>query len=127
MMYVKPLGTELDWPITWELAEGETIETASQGVYPEEAGGISVKSESSKIEGATTSCLFVGGVLGHLYEATTTIVTNQGRTNSQTITLIMGISLAAGTQIPIEAQDHIITEAGDHIVTQASDILGSEE
>jgi len=94
MMQVKPLAAELDWPITWELAEGETIQSASHSVYPVEAGGVSVKSGSEQIDVATTSCLFTGGVLGHVYEATTTIVTSQGRTDSRTITLIMGISEA---------------------------------
>ena len=52
MMQVKPLAAELDWPITWELAAGETIQSASHSVYPVEAGGISVKNGSPQLAGA---------------------------------------------------------------------------
>lgn len=93
-MLVKPLGDELDFPITWALAAGETIASAAHSIYPVETGGLAVKAGSATINGAVTSYLAELGVFGHLYEATTAIVTSQGRKLSRTVTVIMGVSEA---------------------------------
>lgn len=96
-MIVKPLGTEMGWPIIWPLAEGETIvddPVPTPTIYPIEVGGVTVRADSAAVNGATTTCLFEGGVFGHIYEATTLITTSAGRKLSKTITMIMGITEA---------------------------------
>lgn len=89
-MIVKPPGASIDYPITWELADNETIVSATHSASPIEAGGVVMKSGSDEISGASTSCLFEGGILGNLYEVSTSIITNFGRRDSRALTLRIG-------------------------------------
>lgn len=89
-MKLKAATSELDYPITYTLEEGETISTSTWAVSPVEVGGVEVKAATPAIDGAATSCILKGGIAGHLYEVTNTIVTNQGRTDVLTATFRVG-------------------------------------
>lgn len=91
-MKIHPLGIRRDYSISWDLAGTEAISGSSWSVAPVEAGGLAVADGSEQIaeDGVTTSCLIEGGIAGHLYEVTNVIETDQGRTDSRTITLRIG-------------------------------------
>lgn len=92
MIFVKPGSAELDWPITYTLADSETILTSEWSVTP--AGAMAVKVGSPDISGFTTSCILTGGALGKVYEVANTITTSQGRKDVRTITFRIGPSEA---------------------------------
>lgn len=89
-MIVKPADASIDYPITWELADSETIVSATHSVNPIEVGGVAMKSGSDEISGDSTSCLFEGGIWGNLYEVSTSIITSLGRRDSRALTLRIG-------------------------------------
>ncbi len=91
-MKIKAADAELDWPITYVLATGETIETATWSVEP--AGELAVKEGSEDISGATVSCLLTGGERGKRYDVTCRVVTNQGRKDPRTVTFLIGPAVA---------------------------------
>ena len=95
-MEIKAAGAVLDWPISWTLADGETISTSTWTTAPTETGGLAVKAGSAAIAGLITSCLVEGGIFRRVYELTNRITTSQGRTLEQTITFRIGPSEVTG-------------------------------
>ncbi len=77
-------GANLDYGFDWLangwLASGETIETSTWT-----AQGLTLTRQ--QISGGVTSVFAAGGKKGNSYKLTNTITTNQGRTDSRTITL----------------------------------------
>lgn len=88
MIEMKAPTAELDWPITYTLADGETISSSTWAVSP--TGELAIKVGSDTISGLTTSAIVTGGTLGKVYEVTNTILTNQSRTDVRTITFRIG-------------------------------------
>lgn len=89
-MEIKATEAVLDWPISWALADGETIAGSTWSVAPVEAGGVVVEAGSPAIAGAVTSCLLSGGIFRRVYTVTNRITTSQGRALSQTVTIRIG-------------------------------------
>jgi hypothetical protein len=89
-MHLKAPGSELDFPIEWTLADGETISTSTWVVSPVETGGLAVKVGTPAISSATTSCIVEDGLFRHVYELTNTITTSQGRTDVRTVSVRIG-------------------------------------
>lgn len=87
-MQVKPSGAKLDYPITYDLAAGETISLSAWSVSPSGTGAPVVSAEA--INGAVTSCLVAGGVSGRVYELVNAITTSHGRDDQRTITIRIG-------------------------------------
>ena len=84
----KAAGAELDWPITYDLAVGETITSSTWTVEP--AGALAVKAGSAAVAGAVVSCILTGGVFRRVYRVRNLAVTSQGRTYEQTIAFRIG-------------------------------------
>ena len=95
-MEIKAPAAVLDWPISWQLSTGETITGSSWSVSPAEAGGVAVVPGSPAITASVTSCLLAGGLFRRVYVVTNRIITNQGRTLEQTVTLRIGQSEVSG-------------------------------
>lgn len=95
-MEIKAPAAVLDWPISWSLADGETITASTWTVAPSEEGGLRVVSDSPVINDLVTSCLVEGGLFRRVYVLTNRITTNQGRTLEQTITFRIGPSEVTG-------------------------------
>lgn len=91
---MKAPGAELDWPISYTLAVGETITTSTWTVAPVEAGGVTVKAGTPSIAAGVTSCILTGGNFRDLYDVANTVLTSQGRTYQQTVTLRIGPMVA---------------------------------
>ena len=87
---LKAAESELDFPISYDLAVGETIASSAWTVLPVETGGLAVKSGTPAIVGAVASCIVTGGVLRRVYRLRKTVVTSQGRTYAQTIGIRIG-------------------------------------
>ncbi|HEY4546666.1 MAG TPA: hypothetical protein VIG90_09610 [Pedomonas sp.] len=84
MFRMKPSSADLDYPITWDLAEGDSIVSSTWAAMPiglPGEGDMAIKAGSQIIEGETTACLLTGGREGRRYRVTTTITTAQGRTD----------------------------------------------
>lgn len=86
MYRMKPAGAALDYPITWEMAEGDSIATSTwtaEAIGLPCAGDLEVKSGSQIIEGDTTACLLTGGVPGRRYRVTNTVTLASGRVDER--------------------------------------------
>ena len=80
-----PYGASLDYPIVYALDDGDAIVTSAWTITPVEDGGLSMIDGSDQIDGATTACLFTGGLLGRVYEARNTVQTQAGRSLVETL------------------------------------------
>lgn len=97
-MLLKLAGSRLDYPVTYELADGETIQASAWAVAPVEAGGLVVVDGSKSIAGATARCLVEGGLAGHLYNLQNVVTTDQGRALKTVLTV--RVAGAVSTDIP---------------------------
>jgi hypothetical protein len=95
-MEIKAANAVLDWPISWVLADEETISGSTWSAAPAETGGLAVVAGSPAVTGEVTSCLVSGGVFRRVYTLTNRIITSQGRALEQTITIRIGPSEVTG-------------------------------
>lgn len=93
MYRMKPAGADLDYPITWDLAEGDSIASSAWAVAPigtPAEGDMQVKAGSPLIDGATTACLLTGGVYGCRYRVTNTVTLASGRKDERSMLFRIG-------------------------------------
>lgn len=89
-LIIKAPTSELDWPISYTLAAGETISGSTWTVSPVEAGGMAVKGGTPSITGSVTACILTGGNFRQIYEVTNTVTTSQGRVYAHTAAFRIG-------------------------------------
>jgi hypothetical protein len=86
-LLLKDPEASLDYAIDWgaEYLLGDTVAQSSWQVIPVEAGGLVVM--ASRFDSTFTSVTASGGVPGHLYQLTNTVVLASGLTDSRSIVL----------------------------------------
>lgn len=89
-MIIKAATSQLDWPISYTLASGETISTSTWTIVPVETGGLGVVGDSPAITGAVTSCILTGGLYRAVYSVVNTVTTSQSRTHVQSFDVRIG-------------------------------------
>lgn len=93
MYRMKAQGADLDYPISWELAEGDSIASSTWTVVPVGStaeGDMQVKVGSPLIDGASTACLLTGGVHGRRYRVTNTVTLASGRRDERSMLFRIG-------------------------------------
>ncbi len=85
--FLKNPTASLDYTIDWNagyLAD-ETVSASSWTIIPAEPDGLAVTSEIQT--GLRTSAIVGGGVPGHYYQLSNTVVLSNGRTDSRSISI----------------------------------------
>lgn len=86
-IFLKDPEATLDYGIDWGegyLQEGESLSASSWSIFP--GSGLTIDSEPPF--GASQATVFVtGGTVGHIYQLTNRIVTDQGRTDERSLTI----------------------------------------
>lgn len=86
-IYLKDPAATLDYGIDWGagyLQDGESLSESSWSIFP--SGGLAIDSEPPV--SSTQATVFVtGGTVGHIYQLTNRIVTDQGRTDERSLTI----------------------------------------
>lgn len=90
MIYFKDPQASVDYTINWDAGylDGTTLSSSAWTIEPEEDGGLTVDSDTNDSETATVT--LSGGVVGHVYRATNTIMTSAGITDERSITILCG-------------------------------------
>ena len=86
-LLLKDPGASLDYGVDWgsEYLSNDVIATSGWAVEPVEVGGLLIASQANDLLRSTVS--LSGGVAGHLYRLTNTVVTTGGRTDSRSFTI----------------------------------------
>lgn len=86
-LLLKDPGAALDYGVDWgsEYLSGDVIATSGWAVEPVEVGGLAINGQANDLLRSTVS--LSGGVAGHLYRLTNSVVTTGGRTDSRSFTI----------------------------------------
>lgn len=84
-LLLKDPEAALDYAVDWgaEYLNGDTISQSDWQIIPVEAGGITVVSD--RFDSSVATVTAAGGVAGHLYQLTNSIVLESGLSDSRSI------------------------------------------
>jgi hypothetical protein len=85
--YLKDPQARIDYELDWGggYLDGQTIVASSWTVAPDEAGGITVESNSFDL--MRTAARISGGVAGHVYSVTNRVTLSDGAIDERSISL----------------------------------------
>lgn len=86
-LLLKDPGAALDYGVDWgrEYLTDDVLASSAWAVEPVEAGGLSIAEQAHDL--TRSSVVLSGGVAGHLYRLTNTVVTTAERTDRRSFTI----------------------------------------